>query len=62
MKENKPGWVGPYGNITKAQIESYMPPPGDETAMIVMAGTKENNVIRGYLDELGYKHIVPQAR
>ena len=39
LKENKPGWLGPFGKITKTHIESYMPPPGDQTAMIVMAGS-----------------------
>jgi len=35
LKENKPGWIGPFGSLNSSYIKAYMPPPNSETALIL---------------------------
>lgn len=58
LKEPVGGWIGPFGKLNKNHIESYMPPPQDNTALILLGGEKEVGHIRPVLQEMGYKHLV----
>lgn len=41
LKENKPGWIGPFGNLNSSHIKAYMPPPSDETALMLLGSSSE---------------------
>jgi hypothetical protein len=40
LREFKNGWVGPFGPISKTHLTSFMPPAGEDTAIILIAGPK----------------------
>ena len=52
------GWIGPYGNITKAHIESFMPVVGEDTALQLFGGPKDVDGLYETLQELGYKNVM----
>ena len=58
LREFKNGWVGPFGPISKTHLTSYMPPGGDDTAIILIAGPKEVKHLSTLLEELGHKNIM----
>lgn len=37
----KEGWVGPFGAITAHHIQSFMPPPSPETAIMLVGGPSD---------------------
>jgi hypothetical protein len=41
LKDFKNGWVGPFGPISKTHLTSFMPPAGEDTAIILIAGPAE---------------------
>jgi len=43
LRKAMQGWIGPYGNITKAHIESYMPPVDPKTALMLIGGPNDVN-------------------
>jgi hypothetical protein len=38
LSENVPGWIGPYGKINESYINDFMPPPTDETIILLSGG------------------------
>lgn len=41
LREPKAGWIGPFGKVGSSSIKSYMPPPGEDTALVIMGGPEE---------------------
>lgn len=58
LKEFKNGWIGPFGPISKTHLTSFMPPAGDDTAIILIAGPAEVKHLSTLLQELGHKNIM----
>lgn len=58
LRDLKPGWIGPYGPITKAHLQSYMPPAGDETAILLIGSPKEVGYLNPILQDLGYTNVM----
>jgi hypothetical protein len=54
IRELRPGWVGPFGTITKQHILSFMPPPSPETALILVGGPGDIDPLKLILSDLQY--------
>ena len=58
LRENRAGWIGPYGRVNATHVRSYMPPVGDSTAILLLGGTQEMNELIPIVKEIGYENIV----
>lgn len=54
----KEGWVGPFGAITAHHIQSFMPPPGPDTAIMLVGGPSDINHLKPILSNLGYDNVM----
>jgi hypothetical protein len=58
LKEPAPGWIGPFGRLNQTHIRSFMPPPQDDTALMMLGSSKEVGHMKPILEEMGYEHFM----
>lgn len=58
LRENKPGWIGPFGKLTKSHMLDFMPPPGDDTALLLISNSTEYKQLQPLLDEMNYSNFM----
>ncbi|CAM6002795.1 unnamed protein product [Sphagnum balticum] len=54
LHQKQPGWIGPFGPVTETHIRDFMPPPGDDTIILLTGGSKEVAHVLPILKHIGY--------
>jgi NAD(P)H-flavin reductase len=57
LESARPGWIGPYGQPNASHLSAFLPPPGEDTALMLLGGAQIAPVLP-ILEELGYQHIL----
>ena len=58
LRQLKPGWLGPFGSVTVQQIQSFMPPPGPDTAIMLISGPADIDHLTPILSGLKYENVM----
>jgi hypothetical protein len=41
LRESREGWIGPFGKLNSVHFRSFMPPAGEDTALMLFGGSRE---------------------